>query len=35
MFPNMEEDIVRAVFESNRGNKEHTINALLELGDVT
>ncbi|CAL1298176.1 unnamed protein product [Larinioides sclopetarius] len=35
MFPNIEEDIVRAVVESNRGNKEHTINALLELSDVT
>ncbi|KAG8190318.1 hypothetical protein JTE90_014424 [Oedothorax gibbosus] len=35
MFPNMEGDIVRAVFESNNGHKEHTINALLELGDAS
>ncbi|GFY71778.1 toll-interacting protein [Trichonephila inaurata madagascariensis] len=35
MFPNVEEDIVRAIMESNRGNKEHIINALLELSDVT
>ncbi|GFQ67756.1 toll-interacting protein [Trichonephila clavata] len=35
MFPNIEEDIVRAIMESNRGNKEHIINALLELSDVT
>ncbi|PRD23771.1 UNVERIFIED_CONTAM: Toll-interacting protein [Trichonephila clavipes] len=35
MFPNIEEVIVRAIMESNRGNKEHIINALLELSDVT
>ncbi|XP_015908429.1 toll-interacting protein isoform X2 [Parasteatoda tepidariorum] len=35
MFPNIEESVVRDIMESNRGNKDLTINVLLEMSDVT
>lgn len=35
MFPNIEEEVVRTVLESNSGNKDHTINALLALSEGT
>ncbi|XP_074026155.1 toll-interacting protein [Leptinotarsa decemlineata] len=33
MFPNIEKDVVKTVFEANRGNKESTINSLLQMSD--
>ncbi|GIY11440.1 toll-interacting protein A [Caerostris darwini] len=35
MFPTIDIEIIRAIMEGNRCNKEHTINALLELSRVT
>lgn len=31
MFPAIDDDVVRSVFESNMGNKDQTINDLLAL----
>ncbi|XP_035233327.1 toll-interacting protein-like, partial [Stegodyphus dumicola] len=35
MFPNIEEEVVQTVMDSNRGNKDQTINALLALSEGT